>query len=517
MTKAVVFDLDGTLADTAHLVTGNRRREPYHVLSKSPPGQRGQQVAWGDERETLPGELAAKGYRVGIITASPPAYASTLADLLNIDFERLLANSRNKAQSLGRLAVSWDIDPIEMYYVGDKHHDSNSDDMDAADEDAADEAGCEFIRAKNIGLLRQLRGITPGPPGRSTGPETNVPADSPSAIKCRRCGFEISLSLARRLTRINLGRCQICNLPFALPRDAGGADTTRILAPGILAPEIAAAAFRDLKEFPYREDRFEFQRRFLDNVPPKARDCVLVLNPREGLFQFPPWLVSKTELQANPNLRLLTIKAAARLFPVSQLPMGAVMVESLVPYWSKYGQLLAKLKDWSMHKGSGREVHQSLGYFIALALAGHLEPVVKRADRQILLVPMPSRPCTIEHPGELSLRLVTRIAHFLNVDLAPVLVHGHGHSDISMGADFERWQQTGLPVVVIDDQYTSGKSMQDALSLLGHHGFEIEAAITWSRSQGGNSNMDSSTCFLRSHLGPSWNSCLCPHNGTETS
>ncbi len=166
--------------------------------------------------------------------------------------------------------------------------------------------------------------------------------------------------------------------------------------------------------------------------------------------------------------------------------------------------------------GSGREVRQSLGYFIALALAGHLEPVIKRADRQILLVPMPSRPCTVEHPGEFSLRMVTRIARFLNVELAPVLVHGRGHSAISMGGDFQRWQQTGLPVVVVDDQYTTGESMKDALSLLVDHGFKIETAITWSRS-GGNSNMDSSTCFLRGHLGPSWSSCFCPHNGTETS
>ena len=81
-----------------------------------------------------------------------------------------------------------------------------------------------------------------------------------------------------------------------------------------------------------------------------------------------------------------------------------------------------------------------------------------------------------------------------------------------MGDDFQRWKQMGLPVVVVDDQYTTGRSMKDALSLLDYHGFKIETAITWSRKEKeGIPNVDSSRCFLRHRLGPSWNDCFCPH------
>ena len=88
MAKAVVFDLDGTLADTVDLVGSNSRRKPADVLMTSESGARGRPWSFDDHRDLIPGNLAALGYRVAIVTASPPAYASTLADLLNIDFDR---------------------------------------------------------------------------------------------------------------------------------------------------------------------------------------------------------------------------------------------------------------------------------------------------------------------------------------------------------------------------------------------------------------------------------------------
>ena len=155
MTEAVVFDLDGTIADTVNLVKGNQRRVPYDALKVSGSGDRGAPLRFTDNREELPGELSAKGYRVALVTDSPAPYASTLADLLNIDFERLLAGGRRgKVSKLLQLAEDWDLDPVEMTYVGDRHRDSDSGDLDAADE-----VGCEYIPVEDIGVLRDRKSV----------------------------------------------------------------------------------------------------------------------------------------------------------------------------------------------------------------------------------------------------------------------------------------------------------------------------------------------------------------------
>ena len=458
MTKAVVFDLDGTLADTADLVSGNRRREPAHVLALSPPGEGIRNLRFDDERERIPGDLAALGYRVAIVTASRADYASTLADLLNIDFERLLtvgSAHERLAEKIRLLATDWDINPIDMCYVGDRHQEPNSDDKDAA---------YEFIPAEKIAILRNWPRITNS---RST-------PDSPN--------------------------------PFPKPPNgpAGAAGGTRQVVD----------AFIGLKNDPGRQDRRELQTRFLTEVPREARDCVIDRNTWEGRFQFPPWLLSKSEIQENGELRALAMDAAARLFPVvARRPVGNAWVEGLVPFTSPYGQLLKTLKDWNKFRrpsGSGGMVRQSLGYFMALAIAGHLQPIVKQADRQILLVPMPAKPFTIQQPGEFSLRLATRVAEFLEVEIAPVLVHGRDHSAVERRGDWERWRQTGLPVVVVDDQYTTGKGMSRAVDILKSGGFEIKKLVTWSLSTN-SPEFATSECYFQRHLGPSWGDCNCSH------
>ena len=78
MTKAVVFDLDGTLANTADLVDDDRRREPAHGLALSPPGEGTRKLRFDDHRERIPGDLAALGYRVAIVTASPTSPAPSI-------------------------------------------------------------------------------------------------------------------------------------------------------------------------------------------------------------------------------------------------------------------------------------------------------------------------------------------------------------------------------------------------------------------------------------------------------
>ena len=121
--RAVVFDLDGTLADTAGLVpsSGGVRRTPFDVLNLCPAGEPPAAVTISDQHRRLPGELIARGYRTAIITRSPGAYASTLRGLLQLDAERVMASgaASEAADKLRQLATGWGIPPDEIIYVGD--------------------------------------------------------------------------------------------------------------------------------------------------------------------------------------------------------------------------------------------------------------------------------------------------------------------------------------------------------------------------------------------------------------
>ncbi len=519
MTRAVVFDLDGTVADTADLVGGNRRRVPADVLMLSPPGEGTRELRFDDHRESIPGSLAALGYRVAIVTASPPAYASTLADLLNIDFERLLAGGQcSKAEKLRQLADFWGIDPIDMCYVGDRYQDPNSDDIDAADE-----AGCEFIPAEDIAVLRHLPRITTNTSGHDTASRSSPDSPSGDRVPCPnpRCTNTASATLAR------LGfRSPICRTNFrASPplRPVGETGGTRQVVD----------AFIGLKNDPGRQDRRELQTRFLTGVPQTARDCVIDRDLNEGRFQFPPWLLSKSEIRLDSELRALAMEAAARLFPVLP-PRGPILsdflgadvpVESLVPYRDGHKALMQKLKDFrNRSTGSGPEVHQSLGYFPALALAGHLRPVVARSLERPVLVPVPCHDFSNAHPGQFSRRLGERVARLIDIPLLPVLDHGTGLSNIrymndhaisNLGVGLQEHLETAdygglLEAILLDDQYTAGRSMRAAMESLWGEGWNVLKAMTWSQSMQHDLYCPS-RCFFRDHVGPSWNDCFCPH------
>ena len=497
------------------MIDTDRRRWPHDVLKHSPIGRPAQKLAFDDGRELIPGNLAALGYRVAIVTATPSAYASTLTDLLNIDFERLLAGGQDpKAKKLRQLAIDWDIDLADMAYVGDRH-------KPPKDEDrlAAVAAGCEFIREDEIDLLRRFPRITTK---RST---IDIPSGGRILCPNPRCKATASTTLVR------LGwRCARCRTPFpASPNVLEGRGTVG---------RRAAEAFSGLKDDPGRQDRRELQKQFLTDVPQGFRDCVIDLELSEGRFQFPPWLLSKSEIRLDRELRTLAMKAAARLFPVLTRRDG-VHVDSLVPYRHEHKELMQKLKDFRNRAGgSGPEVHQSLGYFIALALAGHVihdaEELRSEDDRLnaysesgdypfaagVAVIPVPSSDFSEAHPGQFSLRLAARVARFLDAELLPVLSHGTGLSDISFNQSYE-WGSVeealeisdydGQLVILLDDQYTAGRSMRAARASLEERGIGVDLAMTWSQSMQVDEHRPSS-CKLRDELGPSWNNCFCSHN-----
>ncbi len=486
---------------------------PYDVLSHSPPGHQGRALRFDDDRELIPGNLAALGYRVAIVTASPPAYASTLIDLLNIDLERLRAGgSDTKEAKLRKLADYWGIDPADMCYVGDRYQPSNSEDSDAADA-----AGCEFIPAEDIDIFRRFPRITTNTSNHDTASRSTPDSSSGDRIPCpnRDCPNTASATLVR------LGfHCPFCRTRFSTRPNARAVRTT--------GGRRAAESFRGLKDDPGRQDRRELQKQFLIAVPQMFRDCVIDRDLSEGRFQFPPWLLSRSEIRLDRELRTLAMKAAARLFP-PLADRDGVHVDSLVPYRDEHKALMQKLKDFGTKAGgSGPEVHQSLGYFIALALAGHLSHDVVQdfgdEPHGVAVIPVPSHDLTEAHPGQFSLRLAARVAKFMEAKLLPVLNHGTGLSDISFNQGHglfpeNTWLEGFLEIddydgiyrILLDDQYTAGRSMKAAKESLAEDGWTVEKAMTWSQSMRHDEHKPSG-CFLRAELGLSWNNCFCSYS-----
>ena len=106
MTWVVVFDLDGTLADTKNLT--KNRRVPSQVLKKSLPENSISNFLMRNDFQYEIATLLYSGIPVYIITRAPASYASTLVFLLGIDFEELIPNSNkypnpeSKIQYIGK-------------------------------------------------------------------------------------------------------------------------------------------------------------------------------------------------------------------------------------------------------------------------------------------------------------------------------------------------------------------------------------------------------------------------------
>jgi hypothetical protein len=128
---AVVFELDGTLANTAHLDIDDHT--PAKLLAAAPPNSQGASP-WVNGRSSTPGSFLAAGYRVAIITRSPRMYAWTLVWLLGVDFEVLIPGgfappgqpgqaSSSPKHKLAYLARRWGLRPEQVLYIGDTDED----------------------------------------------------------------------------------------------------------------------------------------------------------------------------------------------------------------------------------------------------------------------------------------------------------------------------------------------------------------------------------------------------------
>lgn len=148
MRHLYVFDLDGTLADTAELTSG--RRAPGHLLHLDPlddaldltPAHWSKVNDLDVDVSEGPGLASAAGHATAVITRAPQAYASTLLGLLALE-RHLLWPSSTAASVETKLTKLAELNAIPMdrvIYVGDTREDRA----------AARAAGCKFIHVEDF-------------------------------------------------------------------------------------------------------------------------------------------------------------------------------------------------------------------------------------------------------------------------------------------------------------------------------------------------------------------------------
>ena len=141
----IIFDLDGTLANTKSLESG--RREPWQIIA---PGvdSTGHSLClknWGFGTlvTETPARLIERGHVVIVATSSPLAYASTLLHILGIDYHDLFPSCGagiTKSSTLTRICDEYKFERTDAVYVGDL----------PVDADCARAAGMGFISASEL-------------------------------------------------------------------------------------------------------------------------------------------------------------------------------------------------------------------------------------------------------------------------------------------------------------------------------------------------------------------------------
>lgn len=473
--RAVVFDLDGTLAATEGL--GNGQRKPADVLA---PGRSADPGRWAVSQyvSDLPGRLIAQGYYVAIATRAPRAYASTLIELLGLDTLELLTScgdAPSKGKKVSERLRKRRIEPSNAVYVGDE----------TQDERVAEAAGTSFFSATGLAsgeleewlddnrLERPLR-----PLARNF---TGHPDDADR---------ELIWMLRDGIPNPDL---------FFAHLDAERRHATPALE--------ATLCMHTLLARPGVSARRDLQLALLNQLPEGAGPCIIRLLEGQGLFRVAPTLLTRAELRLDADLDDAYARALGRMYPPETRWVGGgpendwLAVRYLRPYDSKklFGDRLRKMKDYGgdfgtrFRSGPNTELN-------GLGLIADMMSAAARPGADVV-VPIPSAPFSPAQPAEISYRLAGLVAQRLGLPYAELLER-HG-DDFAAVPDSQR-----RSVLLVDDQVTTGDSVRRAARALKRAGIDLASVVTYS-SSATKENDAQQRCPLAA-VNASWNlRCVC--------
>ena len=433
--EVVVFDLDGTLASTNNLET-SFRRVPHDVLKYSPPEFIKSPFLIREELKMEMSLAIQCGVKVFVITRAPQAYASTLLQLLGLDFNECLAASAEfdtPESKISYLQEKYQVPMHRILYVGDM----------PSDQIAAVNVGCQFEYpfwlAENEEDLEFEK-------SQSIYWEliNEILTDEEETESRHLANYRLGLEMRDELIRMGLeGEIVLDQSSLLLLNDG--------------CP-ISLQAFNN----PIESD-FSFKPAINPNFMTRY-DYETDLECYEHLTEFIQTLFDFTKLVPGEfNVR-------RERFMGSEIRTFTKYMNTLLGEY-----LWHRCKNWqNKDVGSGPEVHLHVLELVALVMSSFL-------TNDAILIPVPSTQYSAKKPGEISKRLTYRICQLRGLNCLDILSRDFQGTIISSADDLLSMGDYCL----VDDQLTDGTTVEKCLDVLSAGNSMIMAIMIWSYSASG--------------------------------
>jgi phosphoglycolate phosphatase-like HAD superfamily hydrolase len=419
----IVFDLDGTLVDTASL--SDSRRTPHDVLKYSPPTFRNFPFAFLYPLNEDLSFLIRSGIPVVVITRAPRAYASTVLQLSGLDFTECFPGSqKTPSEKLNEIAVNYGVESEAILYLGDQKNDS----------DEAAKVGVSFEypfwRIQDLDAFNEAKAVS---------------------------YFHKTVLAAKAMVEadeVNEFENNRSNLHFALKNGDVSLDIETF-------------------QIVYNHDNSPFEIQVFNT--PFVNDASFkpaILNNFVTRFEYENYVEIRSYL-----LGILdNLFALLTIVPTSHNPsfndFKSLNLNAFTNYMNRsVGQIYwQQCKDW---RGaySGPEVNLHLIELISLIFASKT-----RSDQA--LIPVPSSSFDVLKPGEVSRRIALRVAELANVDVIDVF-----DKDLQEVISIKEFNfLDSYKYVLVDDQLTTGRRIKNCLELLPIEARSNLSTLVWSVS-----------------------------------
>jgi phosphoglycolate phosphatase-like HAD superfamily hydrolase len=434
--EVLIFDLDGTLASTANLSSG--RRVPHDVLKYSPPEFIKSPFLF---REALKIELSLAiqcGIKVMIITRAPQAYASTLIQLLGLDFTECIAASSEFDSPESKILYTqekYKTPMSKILYLGDL----------SADEAAANSVGCNFEYPYWLAHMESDRQAL----------EENSLYNS---------------LIVEIMKDENEDESQ--HLDHYRSRLANRYDLLSKIANGDLILDTESLKLIDRNT----------------GLPSKLQ---VFNNPIASQVTFNPAInpdfMTRNEYETDYDSLNELIDLVNSLFRITKLIPGefnqrkerfsGTEIRTFTRYMNTLlgDGLWHKCKNWqNKGNGSGPEVHLHILELVAIVMASFLTD-------EAILIPAPSTSYSQKKPGEISRRLTHRICELKGLNYLDVLTRNESGKVVVEPREFI----LGGDYCLIDDQLTDGTTIEECLDALPLNLSANMSIMIWSFSSSG--------------------------------